>query len=1304
MNDTVSWLHLSDLHARHRDDWDRGEITAALIRDLTKLQQTQRFRPDFIFFTGDAAFGATSDEKLTDQYQFVRSVLEDVRKAFEPEVAKRNIYIVPGNHDVDRSEVTPDHTAWLRDSRRAIGEVLGALRDGGKQLRSWMERLASYRNFITSYGLLHLQPDDPHLIWSDAQEICGIRVGICGFNSAWSCATDGEKGKLWCGAEWQIAQLKQRMGPVGFSIALIHHPGNWFTEHEDPSAMRRLESEFSILLHGHEHQDWVRIGMDRHLILSAGACYDASWMQSGYSCGCLDLDRFTGSVTLRQWDRVGRGWIPRNIAHKTRDGVWSLPNLNWLNMRGSEQIPAVTEEGIALAHVEADESESVEEHYTRRFCKHVIDQNDVLELFGCDIPRELQRHQLSVAYVSLNLASEDEDEDAVPTAATASVIEDATTAEAQTVTGTGIEHVLDALDDAGRLMIRGPAGAGKTTLLRWSAIHAAQRVMAEDVHPQIRQTGSESTTAAAAKRRELPPGAWRQKVPFLVRLRDCPDGKLPAAAEFPRFIAKHLPSPPGNWMTDLLNVGGALIFFDGVDEIHRDVREQLAQEIEELIRTFPRCTYIVTTRPGAVARGWLERSSFKEARVEPMTRADREEFITKWYSSAALELKQRPRPGEDLGLTAARLKTELAERPDLGVLASNPLLCAMICALYRERQERLPESPAELSEALVQMLLHRRERETPGLQDAHFLVAWRALQYPQKRGLLAELAWHMVKTGDSSIEVDTATDIVANVLGSTPGRRREEAADVLQAVIERSGLLRPAGDNRVDFLHNTLKEYLAATRAVECQESEALIQHGDDAAWQPVVLFALAIAPEEFSSNVVHGLLAKPQQITRPKRRRSGPLTKQQRESLAQANARDFFLVRCRTASRRLDGKLSTAIDKLTTRLFPPVYMQDAEALAQLGPRVLQHAASRLLDPAWWTGQDTRTAARCLRLLRLIGGTTAAAAVAAIKKLPSHSSLLTGEWMIASTELAEASLAWPFSRSVVWADHTHISDLRPIVGCSGLKQLSIAGTKVVDLQPLSRFSTLTRLDISDTLVSDLRPLRKAVALTRLNISGSQVSDLRPIARLPGLQSITARRTHITDLQPIAQLRTLQELAVDFSNVQNLAPLSRASRLRSFTARRTPIETLDGLEGAGELGYLDLSGTLIRSLKPLRELSQLWYLNLGDTRLEDLRTISRLPSLQTLILDRTPTQDLKVLAQLPSLKRLDIDDTGVRDLAPLAAIKSLQILFMQGIPAIDLTPLVHLPALKQVVARASAVDSAQVAWFRHQRPRVLVMTD
>ena len=94
------------------------------------------------------------------------------------------------------------------------------------------------------------------------------------------------------------------------------------------------------------------------------------------------------------------------------------------------------------------------------------------------------------------------------------------------------------------------------------------------------------------------------------------------------------------------------------------------------------------------------------------------------------------------------------------------------------------------------MLLHRRERETPGLQGTHFLITWRALQYAQKKGLLADLAWYMVSKGESSIDLETAKGIVAGVLASTPGRNQDEAAEVLEALVERSGILRPSGDDR----------------------------------------------------------------------------------------------------------------------------------------------------------------------------------------------------------------------------------------------------------------------------------------------------------------------------------------------------------------------------------------------------------------------------------------------------------------------------------------------------------------------------
>ncbi len=1190
MNRTLTWLHLSDLHARLRNDWDARQVTDSLVRDLKLMQQEHGLRPDFVFFTGDLAFGAVDGEIMDDQYQLVRSFLDAVRKAFEPEIPIRNLYLVPGNHDVDRGEITPEQTAWLRMSDRPLAEIQGAMADGKKQWRSWMERLADYRRFLTSYGLLHLAPEDPHLIWADGREIADFRIGIAGLNSAWSCAGKDEKGKLWFGVDWQVAQLKERMGPVDFSFALLHHPGGWFMPQEGSEVMRRLRQEYAIVLHGHDHDEWVEVDGDQRLVLSAAACYNSSWMANGYSFGRIDLDQRQGEIRLRQWDASGRGWVARNVAGKTKDGLWTLPSLPWLTANRSVRIPPEpppTPGGEPLTT-----SESAEESYTRRYCKHVIEQYDVLELFGCDIPRELQRHQLSVAYVSLNLAAEDEDN--LPPGpvlkrmpmpfAKPALPEDAGEPPQEVgAASTTIEHILDRISAGSkRLLINGPAGAGKSTLLRWCTIQAAQQVLSGATAPPSPLTPPalpQLPDPYTADWPSSPPGAWRQKIPLLIRLRDCPTGQLPAARELPTFLAKHLPTAPPDWMTDLLDSGQALVLFDGVDEIHRDRRPQLAEEIGELIRTYPNCLYVVTTRPGAVAAGWLERQGFAEARVEPMSRRDRDEFIDKWYRSATQELKSRPRPGEDLPGTATRLKTELAEQLELGKLATNPLLCAMICALYRDRQEKLPETPAELSEALCHMLLHRRERETPGLIGSHFSSTWRALSYPQKKELLAELAWLMVSHGDSAMEITVATSLVASNLDSIPGRVPGEAEEVVQALVERSGLLRPASDGRIDFLHNTLKEYLAAGRVVADGDWNSLAAHADDPAWQPVILFALALAPELFSSGLVGKLLSR---VTSAKiqTRKTGALTKRERKALATTKSRQFFLVRCRAAAKRLAAGLSNTIDGFLTDLLPPASMNEVEALAQIGPRILPYAADTLGNSMWWGAwQNCHMVARCLRLLRLIGSTRAQAMLKGVHRLPPYSSQVNNEWVLACTELSpEERLPWPSScpESVTWLDLSSpaIHDIRPVAGLTSLRRLYLAGTHVTTIAPLAGMKSLEYLNLSFTLVSDLTPLIGLLSLKTLYCVGTPMSDYSPLAELKTLEQLSVSSSPVSDLSPLAGLTPLQDLNVAGTQVSDLAPLS----------------------GLPNLINLNLIGTKVTDLSPLIPIVSLKKINLGHSRI------------------------------------------------------------------------------------------------------------
>ena len=77
----------------------------------------------------------------------------------------------------------------------------------------------------------------------------------------------------------------------------------------------------------------------------------------------------------------------------------------------------------------------------------------------------------------------------------------------------------------------------------------------------------------------------------------------------------------------------------------------------------------------------------------------------------------------------------------LRALTVSPLLCALVCALNRERRTQLPRDRMEIYEAALDMLLERRDRER-GVElaatapdpdrEAPDLAGHRVLAYPQR--------------------------------------------------------------------------------------------------------------------------------------------------------------------------------------------------------------------------------------------------------------------------------------------------------------------------------------------------------------------------------------------------------------------------------------------------------------------------------------------------------------------------------------------------------------------------------------------
>lgn len=329
MAKTLTWLHLSDLHlCPQKTDWDARRVLDTLKKDFVRMQEDHGLRPDLIFFTGDVVYGQLPESPIQDQFMEAAILFEDIRMAFSPAIPQENLFIIPGNHDVNWDKVHDGPTVLLDEYRKkkdGIQHVEELLREGiGHDWEGIMDRLDDYRQFLGLDDFRHLLQDPARLCYAITREVAGIKVGIAGLNSAWSCCRDRGRGKIWLGGHWQIQTLHQKIEQADIKIALAHHPLSWFEERN--YLQTEMDENFDFFLHGHEHHSWVN-PVGSHTRIEGGACYDRSDGQNGYNFVRLNLEDDTGEVWLRSYVHDGKGgWVVREIPDKTTKGYWPLTN------------------------------------------------------------------------------------------------------------------------------------------------------------------------------------------------------------------------------------------------------------------------------------------------------------------------------------------------------------------------------------------------------------------------------------------------------------------------------------------------------------------------------------------------------------------------------------------------------------------------------------------------------------------------------------------------------------------------------------------------------------------------------------------------------------------------------------------------------------------------------------------------------------------------------------------------------------------------------------------------------------------
>ena len=460
------------------------------------------------------------------------------------------------------------------------------------------------------------------------------------------------------------------------------------------------------------------------------------------------------------------------------------------------------------------------DEFVGQYRRVVRDELNRLEIFGHARTDDLTGQQsLSMAYITLSVMKDTAGEEA-ETELALGRFGHAEKAQKRMLS----RQVDEAICECPKVVIRGGAGAGKSTLMQWLAVKAAEQ----------------SFTGKLA--------GWNSKIPFFIRLRDLVGGKFPTPEQFPAMVAPNFAAMmPERWVHKYLNRGQALVLIDGVDELPRKQRKDFLKALKALVRDFPKATYVVTSRPAGLKsiqndkwkawEDWVAAQDFVTLKLEPMTSGNVEEFVTRWYEALPTD-NPASRQYRDPTQSAQNLNRQLRQRPELQRLAATPLLCAMICALHKERLETLPSSRLKLYSECIDVLLNKRDAGNIGrkipLDDTYPI----GLDEDQKLELIQSLAWKLMDLNLSSLDTDRVDSHFERELKQTSLPAAITGEQIRALFVDRAALLREPVVGQIDFAHRTFQEYLAAKAILDDDSLETLISKASDDQWREVIIVA----------------------------------------------------------------------------------------------------------------------------------------------------------------------------------------------------------------------------------------------------------------------------------------------------------------------------------------------------------------------------------------------------------------------------------------------------------------------------------
>lgn len=828
-----------------------------------------------------------------------------------------------------------------------------------------------------------------------------------------------------------------------------------------------------------------------------------------------------------------------------------------------------------------------------------------MDLFGMPVESRFRRTPFAISYVPARITPSGEES---PPAVSFDAL---------------ISKALGSRDSGGmRLLVEGRAGSGKTTAAQWLVYQSATGQF-DDRDERLTKT-----------------------IPFFVRLRNAVRNESAIPADSSLLISGQLREGLGaDWLESLAPYQ-PLIVLDGWDEVSAAARSLAADWLTSLCDRFPQGHIIVTTRPEGSSDPVFHQRHFTTVKMALLREEDKLEITKRWYLGLRANLAQSPDLDEIYLNTAQDQLLRDIRAPGLAMLATTPLLVAMLCCLYATSSRRSPVSKSALYETVISVLIHHRDRDR-GVKTG----IWDDLQASQKEDFLGAIALAMSEAGvlhlplkrDGSRGGGSIEDIARMVLPSL-GMEQSAATALSKVSLERSMVLQDVGDSEGEFIHRSFQDYFTGGLLARRRETSMLFELARNRMHLGVLPFAVRAADQQTAREIVEWIIFEIDHCTNEEFR-----------TLA------FTAVECLDAITALPPAVRSEAIRAIGPLFPPENSDEAAALGTVGDAAVDFLR---------VGKESRLEQYCIEALIRIGTRRAIEALgeyAQVRGRVVQGALIAGWDLMPEKDYAEIVLSKIAGGLTVKAHSAR--QMQSLPSIISLSSATIDGINLSSglLEQLASLHTLRDLTISRCQgLNDCRSLQRLESLHTLQLT--DMEDLTTIDRISH-----AKLRHLS-------LRNLKLRGIEWSDA-----IGHLHDLRALW-----IEAVEWKYGSSFVQVAAPGNATLSRLPLLKTL----VVDLG-TGSADNSFIDRLPNLSVLRLSKwVDADDLNRIGSLKMLRSVSLAFDEARahhiDFSPLVPLSALQDMRLHHVilrEDCQLFKLKNLTSLRCSDCRILAVDSA-----------------